>query len=80
MIEPNKREREPQATINFDGKIKNISTSETDWGTRTAYDVTIRTYDPNALILGTLKTGSKLKVIIEPNNEPEKANAKKTRK
>lgn len=69
-----------QIAIEFEGKLKGISTTETDWGTRTAYDVTIRTYNPNALVLGTIKTGTKLNVKVAPNGSPQQANTKRQQK
>lgn len=80
MIEPNDRNPPEQPGVEVIGKLKGISTSEVDWGTRVAYDVTIRTFDPNALALGTLKAGTVLKVKVAPNDEPQRANAKKARK
>ena len=81
MIEPNERgEKPPQPGVEVLGKLKGISTSEVDWGTRVAYDITIRTFDPNALALGTLKAGTLLKVKVAPNDEPQAANTRKQRK
>lgn len=80
MVEPNERNAPEQPAIEFYGKIKGISTTETDWNTRVAYDVTIRTYDPIALGLGTLKAQTNVKVKVAPNAQPQRANAKKERK
>lgn len=82
MIEPNDPTATPpeQPSIEVTGKLKGISTTETDWNTRVAYDVTIRTYDPQVLGLATLKAQTKLKLKVTPSNEPQAANTKKERK
>lgn len=66
--------------IEFEGKLKGVSTSEVDWGTKVAYDITIRTFTPQSLGLATLKAGTKLKVKVTLTDEPEPANTSRKRK
>lgn len=81
MIEnPNDRNTPEQPAIKFTGKLKGVSTSEVDWGTKTAYDITIRTFEPPALVLATLKTGTLLTVEVAPKYAAEKANERRKRK
>lgn len=77
---PDERNAPEQPGIDVVGKLQKISTSEIDWGTKVAYDITIRTLDPNALILGTLKAGTLLKVKVAPHGKAEKANERRKRK
>lgn len=77
---PDDRNAPEQPAIEFVGKVKGISTTEVDWGTRTAYDVTLRTFEPPALLLATLKTGTILKVKVVPHGKAEQANQRRKRK
>ena len=63
--------------LEFVAETPLIRTSKVDWGTRTAYDVTIRTFDPNALALGALKADGKVVIKVVPQNGTKRANAKK---
>lgn len=77
---PDERNPEEQPAVEFTGKLKGISTTETDWGTKTRYDVTISTYEQPALVLATLKTGTILKVKVAPHGKAEQANKRQKRK
>ena len=79
MAIENPNDRKPQEFdgIEFEGETPLIKTSKVDWGTRTAYDVVIRTFDPKALILGTLNASGKVVIKVVPKNGTERANAKK---
>lgn len=66
--------------VDFVAKLKGISTTEIDWNTKTAYDVTLRSLDSVALSLGTLKPGTILKVRISIENAPQQANRRKQAK
>lgn len=63
--------------VEFLAKLKGISTTEIDWNTKTAYDVTLRSLDPNTLPLATLKPGTILKVRISVENAPQQANRRR---
>lgn len=79
MAVENPNDREPQEIegLEFTAETPLIRTSKVDWGTRTAYDVVIRTFDPRALALGTLKADGKVVVKVVPKNGTGKANAKR---
>lgn len=76
MIEPD-QQTPAQPDVEVLGEIKSISTTKLDWGTKVAYDITIRTLDPNALALGTLKGQQVVKVKVTPYGRAERANTKK---
>lgn len=81
MIDPGApKEPETYPGVELEGKLKALSTSEVDWGTKVAYDITIRTFNPAALGLATLKAGTKLKVKVTLTDEPEPANTSRKRK
>ena len=70
---PNDRGAEEKG-VEFLAKLKGINTTEIDWNTKTAYDVTLRSLDAASLSLGTLKPGTILKVRITVENAPQQAN------
>lgn len=76
---PNDRGAEEKG-VEFLAKLKGISTTEIDWNTKTAYDVTLRSLDAATLPLATLKPGTILKVRISIENAPQQANRKKQAK
>lgn len=63
-----------EKAVEFLAKLKGINTTEIDWNTKTAYDVTLRSLDAASLSLGTLKPGTILKVRISIENAPRQAN------
>lgn len=77
---PQDRNKADFPSIEILGKLKSLNTTEVDWGTRTAYDITIRSFDVSALMIATMKTGTILKIKVVPNNEPQKANIRRKQK
>lgn len=80
MIDPTDRNEPEQEQIEINGKLKTLSTTEIDYGTKIAYDITIRTTDPKGLLLAAMKAGTPLKVKVSPRYAPEKANQTKKRR
>lgn len=77
---PDERSAEESPAVELVGKLKTVSTTEIEWGTKVRYDVTISTLDPKALILGTLKAGTLLKVKVATHGKAEQANQRRKRK
>lgn len=78
MIEnPNAKPDSEQPELEFVAETPLIRTSKVLFGTKTAYDITIRTFDPNALALGGLKADGLVTVKVKPKYEAKRANAKK---
>lgn len=82
MAVENPADRNPveQPSLEFIGTAPVIKTSHVDWGTKTAYDITIRTFDPNVLALATLRADSNVIVKVAAQHEPRRANTRQENK
>lgn len=70
----------PQPSVEFEGEINRAAMSKINFGSTVVYDVVIRTRDPKALALQTLRADTIVKVKVEPKNEPKAANTTQQRK
>lgn len=79
MAIENPDDRKPQEFegIEFDAETPLIKTAKINWGTQTVYDVIIRTADPKALILGTLKADGKVVIKVVPKNGTKRTGEKR---
>lgn len=74
MIENRDTHPQVRPNLEFEGEIATVKSGKILFGTKVMYTVVINTLDLNALALAALKADSKVKIIVEPIDEPEKAN------
>lgn len=77
-VENRKPKTEPQPVVELAGVVvEQVASKKVNYGTEVAYFITLRTKDPKALALGTLRVDTVLEVALKPKNEPQKANQQK---